>query len=223
MPRSKTTPKSEQTRSHILDVAKELFRTNGFQATTLREIADRADVALGLTYRYFPQKQHLALAVYLDLAEALVDGTRNDKPAPLADGFASVMKKKLKLLGPHREAIAALFAASLTSPDAVSVVGSTTSTVRHRVRSVFEGVVARSTDLGTLDAREAQVLASVLYGAHLLVVLAWLLDPKASATAYVATSRDAIARALPFFALPPVREGLAQVAQALDSFLEGTS
>ena len=67
------------------------------------------------------------------------------------------------------------------------------------------------------------MLASVLYGAHLLVVLAWLLDRKASATAYVSMSRDVIARVMPFYALPPVRQALAHVTRALDSFLEGTS
>ncbi|HEY4240413.1 MAG TPA: TetR/AcrR family transcriptional regulator [Kofleriaceae bacterium] len=219
MPRSKS-PKSAETRAHILDVAKDLFGAKGFQATTLREIADRADVALGLTYRYFPQKQHLALALYGELADAFADATAHQKPASLADGFARAMRKKLELLAPHREAIAALFAASLTAADSVSIVGDTTRAIRDRVRGVFMGVAARATDLVGFAPDE---LATVLYGAHLLVVLAWLLDRDAKVTTYVTASHDVIAAATPFLALPPVRLALAQIARSLDSFLEGSS
>jgi AcrR family transcriptional regulator len=223
MPRPKTTTKSEQTRAHIFETAKRLFRAKGFQNTTLRSIADEADVALGLSYRYFPQKQDLALALYLELAEQLETENRHAKPAPLADGFATAMRKKLRLITPHREAIAALFAASLTNPGAVSVVGASAAPVRERVRAVFARVVEQATDLTGLDSAERQSLASVLYGVHLVVVLAWLVDPRGSAAAYVGASKDVLARAVPFLSLPPARQALAQVARSLDSFLENAS
>ncbi len=223
MPRAKTTPKSEQTRAHILETAKRLFREQGFQNTTLRRIADEADVAVGLSYRYFPQKEDLALALYLELADQLEEATRHGKSAPLADGFASSMRKKLRLLAPHREALAALFAASLTSAGAVSVVGAAAAPVRERVRAVFRRVVEHATDLPALDAGERSALVSVLYGAHLLVVLAWLVDKRASTATYVAVSNDALARVIPFLSLPPVRAALVQVARSVDSFLEASS
>jgi AcrR family transcriptional regulator len=223
MPRAKTTPKSEQTRAHILETAKRLFREQGFQTTTLRRIAEEADVAVGLSYRYFPQKEDLALALYLELADQLEDATRGAKPAPLADGFAAAIKKKLRLLAPHREALAALFAASLTHTGAASVVGGAAAPVRERVRGVFARVVESATDLPALDAPERGALVSVLYAAHLLVVLAWLVDKRASTPTYVAVSNDALARVIPFLALPPVRAALVQVAHSVDSFLEASS
>jgi AcrR family transcriptional regulator len=222
MPRAKTTPKSEQTRAHILETAKRLFREQGFEATTLRRIADEADVSVGLSYRYFPQKEDLALALYLELAAQLEETTRNEKRASLADGFAGALRKKLRLLAPHREALAALFAASL-SAGAVSVVGAAAAPVRERVRAVFERVVEHATDLPALDDAERSALVSLLYGAHLLVVLAWLVDKRASAPTYVAVSNDAVARVIPFLSLPPVRTALVQVARSLNSFLEASS
>lgn len=223
MQRQKTTTKSEQTRAHILETAKRLFRAKGFQNTTLRSIANEADVALGLSYRYFPQKQDLALALYLELADQLEAENRHAKPAPLADGFAIAMRKKLRLITPHREAIAALFASSLVSSGAVSVVGASASPVRERVRGVFARVVENATDLSALDAAERHSLASVLYGIHLVVVLAWLVDPRGSSATYIGASKDALARAVPFLSLPPVRQALAHVARSLDSFLENAS
>jgi AcrR family transcriptional regulator len=223
MPRAPSTPKSEQTRAHILETAKRLFREQGFQATTLRRIAEEADVAVGLSYRYFPQKEDLALALYLELADQLAEATRGAKPAPLADGFATAIKKKLRLLAPHREALAALFAASLTNASAASVVGASAAPVRERVRAVFERVVEQATDLPALETSERDALVTVLYGAHLLVVLAWLVDKRGSVPTYVAVSNDALARVIPFLALPPVRTALVQVARSVDSFLEASS
>jgi AcrR family transcriptional regulator len=46
-------------RERILDVALELASEGGYDAVQMREVADRADVALGTLYRYFPSKVHL--------------------------------------------------------------------------------------------------------------------------------------------------------------------
>jgi AcrR family transcriptional regulator len=223
MPRAKTTPKSAQTRARILETAKRLFRKEGFAATTLRKIADEADVAVGLSYRYFPQKEDLALALYQDLADQLDAATRKPTAQPLATGFASVMRKKLRLLAPHRDALAALFAASLTRTGGVSVVGPRAADVRAKVRSAIERVVANASDLPTLAAREQNALVSVLYAVHLLVVLAWLVGGRDSAARFVAASNHALARAIPVLGLPPARAVLVQVALSFDSFLETSS
>jgi AcrR family transcriptional regulator len=226
MPRAKTTPKSEQTRMLIFDTAKRLFRDQGFDATTLRRIAEEADVALGLSYRYFPSKEDLALALYLELADNLEAATRRMKPQPLVDAFGAALSKKLRLLAPQRDALAALFAASLTrgrDPSAVSVVGERAAPVRERVRAVFERVVAQANDLPPLDDTERQALVSVLYGVHLLVVLAWLVSGRETGARFVAASNEMLARALPFLALPPARKALVQLARSFDSFLEGSS
>jgi AcrR family transcriptional regulator len=58
------TPKAVQTRLHILDTALELFATQGYDATTMREIAAAADCSLGLAYRYFASKEEMVLALY---------------------------------------------------------------------------------------------------------------------------------------------------------------
>jgi AcrR family transcriptional regulator len=223
MPRAKSTPKSEQTRNHILTTAKLLFRKKGFENTTLRDIADHAEVAVGLTYRYFPHKQQLALALYLELAEGLDAATRRHARATLADGFAAVMRTKLRLVAPHRGALAALFAASLTNPEAISVIGPSAAPVRERVRAVLARAVERATDLPPLAAAEQRALVTVLNGIHLLILLAWLLDTRGSAAAYVDASKQALARAVPLLALPPARGALCQVASWLDDFLEETS
>ena len=68
-------------RARILDATIGLASQGGFDAVQMRAVADRADVALGTLYRYFPSKIHLlvsALAREFERAEA---GVR-DTPVP---------------------------------------------------------------------------------------------------------------------------------------------
>lgn len=60
-------------RGRILDAALELSAEGGFDAVQMREVAARADVALGTLYRYFPSKENLLLSVMGVQVEALAD------------------------------------------------------------------------------------------------------------------------------------------------------
>src|SRR5438034_9353725 len=56
--------KSDETRARILEAAIELFRRQGFDAATMREIATEAGVATGAAYYYFDSKDAIVLAFY---------------------------------------------------------------------------------------------------------------------------------------------------------------
>src|SRR3954464_228988 len=73
-------------RHRILKAAAELATEGGFDAVQMREVAERADVALGTLYRYFPSKIHLLVSVLADEMEAL--RTRLSV-SPAADGDAA--------------------------------------------------------------------------------------------------------------------------------------
>ncbi len=49
-------------RKRILDATYELASEGGFDAVQMRAVAERADVALGTLYRYFPSKIHLLVS-----------------------------------------------------------------------------------------------------------------------------------------------------------------
>jgi AcrR family transcriptional regulator len=48
----------------IVDAATELFRSKGYEGTTMEEIAERADVSAPTLYRYFPTKATLLTAFF---------------------------------------------------------------------------------------------------------------------------------------------------------------
>ena len=62
-------------RRRILDATIELASRGGFDAVQMRAVAEKADVALGTLYRYFPSKIHLlvsALARQFEDTQAMV-------------------------------------------------------------------------------------------------------------------------------------------------------
>ncbi|MFZ2509924.1 MAG: cholesterol catabolism transcriptional regulator KstR [Gordonia sp. (in: high G+C Gram-positive bacteria)] len=66
-------------RRRILDATLSLASKGGYDAVQMRTVADRAEVAVGTLYRYFPSKVHLlvtALARELERVERKVDRTR---------------------------------------------------------------------------------------------------------------------------------------------------
>jgi AcrR family transcriptional regulator len=64
MTSSKATPKAEETGARILDSALALFRQEGFDNATMRGIAERAGVATGAAYYYYPSKDAIVMAFY---------------------------------------------------------------------------------------------------------------------------------------------------------------
>lgn len=71
-PLSRSARRKASTAASILDAAEVLFRQSGFQATTIDEIAEKADVSVGSVYVHFQTKAGLYLALVeraLDLNE----------------------------------------------------------------------------------------------------------------------------------------------------------
>ena len=67
--------KSERSRRAVLDAALNLFSHQGYRATTMREIADRAGVSTGNCYHHFPDKETIFRALIDEYME-LVDTNR---------------------------------------------------------------------------------------------------------------------------------------------------
>ena len=59
-------PKKKVKRPLIIDAAIEVFSRNGFQNSTISEIAQRANVAEGTIYQYFKNKEDLFFSIPID-------------------------------------------------------------------------------------------------------------------------------------------------------------
>jgi AcrR family transcriptional regulator len=65
--------KGRSTRAQLLAAAADILREQGYSATTMRAVADRAGARLSLVHYHFGSKQGLLVAVLEDLTERLLE------------------------------------------------------------------------------------------------------------------------------------------------------
>jgi AcrR family transcriptional regulator len=108
----KQTEKGELTRKTILDSALQLFREKGFEATTMRDVATRAGVAIGAAYYYFDSKDAIVMGFYeraqVDLTPVLDRSLANAKG--LHDRVRAIIQAKLDYFAADRKLMGALSA-----------------------------------------------------------------------------------------------------------------
>ncbi|MBO0767510.1 MAG: TetR/AcrR family transcriptional regulator [Solirubrobacterales bacterium] len=106
MPRPPKTNGTE-TRERILDVAQELFTSQGYDKTSLRDIAERLDITKAALYYYFERKEEILLQLHLRLhadGAELLDGLEAipDGPERVA-AWPGFIHRFVEALTPHRD------------------------------------------------------------------------------------------------------------------------
>jgi AcrR family transcriptional regulator len=171
--------KGERTRAHLVKTAFSLFETKGFERTTLRDIASRANVSLGLLYRYYPSKDALVVELYEELSKEFERRAQKLPKGSWLVRFAAAARISLDVLGPHREALRGMMSSLVVPPGhPLFIPGDQPS--HARVLAKFVEIVTGS----TTPPPNAERLGRALYLAHLGLVLGWMLDrsPAQSAT-----------------------------------------
>ena len=98
---------ASQRRDNLVKLAAELFAKKGYQATTVREIADKAGILSGSLYHHFDSKESIVDEVLSSFLEDLLSGYR----ATVKQGggprqiLAGLVQAGFASLGPHRAAI----------------------------------------------------------------------------------------------------------------------
>lgn len=87
-------------RDRIMKAAVQLARKGGYDAVQMRDVADRASVALGTLYRYFPSKVHLLVATMNEQSQALQRGIDRRPPGgdSAADRVLHVLRRGTRAL-----------------------------------------------------------------------------------------------------------------------------
>ena len=94
-------PHSASTRQQILKTALALFSTQGYDATSLREIADQLNLTKAALYYHFPAKEHLVLELtrpWLEAISQLIETHRpdtaveeNDRRRRLVEAYVDIV------------------------------------------------------------------------------------------------------------------------------------
>ncbi len=168
--------KTEATATKILDAALTLFREQGFEAATMRAIAERAGVATGAAYYYYASKDAIVMDFYQRACDEMqqkirlaIAGENN-----LEDGLAALIGVKLKHFGPNREVLRALLRNGADPSYPLSPFSANTKQIRDVDISWFLQVIQQS---GVRVPRDvSHYLPGVLWFFQMGVILFWVTD-----------------------------------------------
>jgi AcrR family transcriptional regulator len=155
--------RAQERRIQIVEAARQCVVRHGFHASTIADIAATAKMSVGLIYRYFANKDALALA----LVESVVN-RRNTAPIPqhpeelsaglvrmiLSDPPPEQRKDQMLLLEVHVEAT--------RNPVVAEIIERTDATIQERfLASIYKDVPAYDPEEA---AARMEMLAAIVYG-----------------------------------------------------------
>jgi AcrR family transcriptional regulator len=166
--------KGEATRSHVYSTALQLFRENGFEKTTMRDIAAKCELAVGAAYHYFPSKDAIVLAYYDEvqrrhtaLAEEMF-ATHKSMEARIG----RLHHLKLDILESDRAIMGALLRYAGDPESELSFLGKASEALRHACMQLF----ARAAEGADLPEDMQRMLPSLLWSIHMGILLYFLYD-----------------------------------------------
>jgi AcrR family transcriptional regulator len=180
-------------RQAILAAASDVASEKGIGAVQIVSIANRAGIAAGTVYRYFPSKTDLVAALASAFCEqelAAMQAAARAAPGPLSALTAGIATFAMRAVARRRLTFALV--AEPTEPD----LDAARASFRHALIAEFTTLIARAVEDGHLRDPDPGLLAPVLVGA----LIDGLLSPLAIAPQDVAKAR-VLVQQLTLFAL----------------------
>jgi AcrR family transcriptional regulator len=169
-------PKSEQTRTLILETAMRLFQERGYDRTTMRAVAQEAGVSVGNAYYYFSGKEHLIQGFYDRIGAEHKAAVRPvlDRETDLQARLAGVLKAWLDVAEPYHE-FAAQFFKNAADPDSpLSPFSPDSKAPREEAIGIFREVLSGSK--AKVPAELKDTLPELMWLSEMGLVVYWVFD-----------------------------------------------
>jgi len=213
------TPKAEETALKILDAALELFRQDGFDSATMRDIAKKAEVATGAAYYYYPSKDAIVMDFYRRASDqmqpkigAALDGVRG-----LDARLRELIRVKLHHFAPDRGVLRTLLRNGADPKHPLSPFSAETREIREADVAWFRRILV---DCGTRIPRDLEPhLPDVLWFLQMGVIFFWVVDDspaQARTEKLLVLAASSVATLVRISALPlmrPVRKTALQLIE----------
>lgn len=165
-----------ETRERLVETALRLFRDVGFQATTMRRIADEAGVSLGNAYYYFASKDELVHELYLTIQREhrvrVLPMLRQG--APLEDNLRIVLHAGLDVMTPYHGFGASFVQTALPTSSRTSPFSTESGDARAMAVDLMRLAIDASNQ--RVSSALSPELPTLLWLVYLAVTLQWVAD-----------------------------------------------
>ena len=134
-------------RERIVKAALTLFQTKGFEATTTKAIARKANIAEGTVFNYFKSKDDIALYFFeqeVDHAMAVVRNNPGLKKAPLEERLFALVHSQLEYIAPYERFIGTALMHALRPTSQLGPFSHRAMELRHRYLRFVEELIEES-------------------------------------------------------------------------------
>jgi AcrR family transcriptional regulator len=165
---------SADTRRDIFENALALFREQGFERTTMRDVAARVGVSLGAAYYYFASKEAIVGAYYDHVHEvhAARCGQAFATGTDLRGRLRAALHTKVDVMKDDRQLLRALFRYGGDPDHELSWFGPATAHRRRESIAVFAGALAGE----SLPADLHDAAPTLLWSLHMGILLFFVYD-----------------------------------------------
>ena len=223
MPPTKLTAKSEETGTKILEAALALFRQEGFDTATMRGIAEKAQVATGAAYYYYPSKDAIVMDFYRRSCAQMQPQIEAalERVGGLEGRLRELIRVKLIHFAPNRGVLRALLRNGADPKHPLSPFSEDTKEIRDIDLAWFRRILI---DCGLRIPRDLEPhLPGVLWFLQMGVIFFWVIDEspeQASTTRLLELAAKSAAFLVRVSTLPLMRP-LRKVALELIEVVQG--
>ena len=213
------TPRAEQTRAVITEAALALFRERGYEAATMRAIAQHAGVSTGNAYYYFSSKEELIQEFYSRNYAAHLAATRGVLAAEtdLAARLQGTVRALVDVLMPYHSFAATFYKHAAEPASPLSPFSPQSSPARLASIALYRDVVEGSSARMGPGVRER--LPELLWLYSLGITLFWVHDTSdgcARTYQLIDTTAPVIAQLVAASRLPALRRTLRDLIAIAD-------
>jgi AcrR family transcriptional regulator len=214
-------PAAKETGEKIFQAALELFRTQGFENATMRDIAQSAGVATGAAYYYYPSKDAIVLDFYRRASEEMEPKIEQAVTgiAKFEDRLHNLIAVKVAHFTPNRGVLRALLRSGADPAHALSPFSTRTKEIRDADIAWFKRILTES---GIRIPRDlVPALPGILWFFQMGMIFFWVIDdsPEQKRTSeLLQLATKIVARLVQLSTLPfmrPVRKTALQIAKII--------
>lgn len=158
----------------LLHSAASLFQEQGYDTTTISELALAGGMTVQELEALYPQKEHLVLALYRALGQASLSEAHDLPKGSIAQRYQYLLQRKVQQLTPHEDALSALFAMAMRRRAPLQAADIAPGKTDPMYQVCAELVAGAEDAPG--NAQEAEDAALLLYGVYHYSLLFWLYD-----------------------------------------------
>jgi len=152
----------EEKHHRIVQAATSLFTRKGFHPTTIREIADAANMSMGLLYKYISSKDDVLFLVYKELNDQYVMALSSESIREAANPVAKLrasMEAILELVRRNPQKYLFLYTESkfLNRPALKSILAMESKVIHH-----FQEIIEEGSRKNLFHAPEPLLAASII-------------------------------------------------------------